>query len=290
MSEPPAKKMRLGFENFAAPLKVTVGGSEKQDFYINKEKICLESDFFKAACKKEWSSGRDNVVDLEDDPDVFAIFLVWLTTGSISAAESLVDIPELPKVPGSKRKLPANIKYESSPEPPTDTEPTPGETRRQLAVKLQQYRMRFFQLLECYYLGDSLQAENFRNYIMDRTVGLLKSRNKFRNMSFEAGEKFTVLASHHLSIMEIYQRTPPNAPLRKLLVDYHLEIIGQTHVNEVALDMEHHPQDYLQDLISQLAKGYYNVAPRVSFCNKRRCTYHNHTKVPKGFVCAATRL
>ncbi|EHL02265.1 hypothetical protein M7I_1695 [Glarea lozoyensis 74030] len=179
MSEPPAKKMRLGFENFAAPLKVTVGGSEKQDFYINKEKICLESDFFKAACKKEWSSGRDNVVDLEDDPDVFAIFLVWLTTGSISAAESLVDIPELPKVPGSKQ-------------PPTDTEPTPGETRRQLAVKLQQYRMRFFQLLECYYLGDSLQAENFRNYIMDRTVGLLKSRNKFRNMSFEAGEKFTI--------------------------------------------------------------------------------------------------
>jgi hypothetical protein len=78
-------------------LNVLVGNT-RHGFFNNKSLICSKSEFFNAACKKEWASGQSSnisntVVLDEENPETFNIFLVWLTTGTIKGAANLVRVP-----------------------------------------------------------------------------------------------------------------------------------------------------------------------------------------------------
>jgi hypothetical protein len=92
---------------FSSPLKIIVG-KNKQKFYVNKGLICEESKFFRAACKEYWASGTNNLVTLnEDDPGIFAIFLVWLPTGTINSCGYLIQTSTIdahPLSPASGKK------------------------------------------------------------------------------------------------------------------------------------------------------------------------------------------
>jgi hypothetical protein len=51
-------------------------GATQEEFFFNKELICKNSDFFKAACNEYWESGQSNTVRLEEeDHRIFSIFL-----------------------------------------------------------------------------------------------------------------------------------------------------------------------------------------------------------------------
>jgi hypothetical protein len=96
------------------------------------------------------------VVLEEDDPEIYAIFLVWLTTGTISAAEHLFPGPPFDSTPIDLAR------------------PTTVDLRKATAVNVQgrifYIDKQLYQLFECYFHGDFLQSQSFQNYIMDRII------------------------------------------------------------------------------------------------------------------------
>lgn len=97
--------------------------------------ICRSSGFFKAACKKQWESGKTNTVTLEEvKPYIFTIFLNWLQLGDIESAPGLTDLFALNK---DQYILDAGV---------------------------------IFRLLKSYILGDFLLAEEFQNSVMDLLI------------------------------------------------------------------------------------------------------------------------
>jgi hypothetical protein len=164
------------------PLKVIVG-SKKQIFFINKDLICAESEFFKAACKKEWSAGRENTVTLaEDDPIIFGVFLVWLSTGDIEGMKELLAAKHVP--------------HDSDDESPEN------------CARKEKYK----QLASCFILGDSLQSTSFQNCLMDNICSLAK----------ETDESGIPTVWDDDTLQTIYDNTTATSPLRKFSLDSYL--------------------------------------------------------------------
>jgi hypothetical protein len=119
-------------------------GPDEQEFYISKDLICSQSDFFAAACNEQWESGRTNIIRLEEDnPDAFAPFLIWLSTGTVEDSAELTDAADLDKKQDS------------------------GALTNE-----------FLRLAECFVLGDALQAQEFCNHIIDVLIGKCKISTK----------------------------------------------------------------------------------------------------------------
>ncbi|EPE24676.1 hypothetical protein GLAREA_08529 [Glarea lozoyensis ATCC 20868] len=292
---PPVKE-KLTFEAFGTPLKKFVG-KEKQEFYISQQLICSKSRFFKASCKKEWSSGRNKIVTLEEDsPEIFAAFLVWLTTGSITTAGPLVDMPRL---------------YDSKTDDRTDDE-SDDESDNEITSTvplispqdmMNQMDRRFKQLLECYILGYSLLAEQFQNYIMDSIVDLAKSKH---DMPVEGIHDFKLFAGTPAMKKDLYDRIPQNSPLRKFLFEYLLlegTIVDASKpkqridfsLQELLLEayelkeyIEFDLQDYIGDTLGGFVQGYDQEL--ASPCYPARCYYHIHSQESGDYVCPLSKV
>jgi len=84
-----------GCRNFFKETIKLVIGKEKDKIEINvpKTPLCDVSGYFKAACSVRWLSGREGVINLEDeDPKIFNIFLAWLFNGSLESSEDYIDV------------------------------------------------------------------------------------------------------------------------------------------------------------------------------------------------------
>ena len=125
---------------------MTVGkGEAKKEFHVRKDMICAKSEFFKAACNPQWESGKINTVNLEEDNEtIFGTFLTWVTTRDIEDAVDLVEVSE-------------------------DTDNS--ELRKSSMER------RYDQLVQCFILGDLLQAAAFQNDAMDTIILLSKDYN-----------------------------------------------------------------------------------------------------------------
>ncbi|UJO25278.1 hypothetical protein CLAFUW4_14531 [Fulvia fulva] len=56
-------------------------GPEKKVFLAHKDTICATSEYFKAACTKQWVEGQTGVIELADGkPDTFQTYLHWTYT------------------------------------------------------------------------------------------------------------------------------------------------------------------------------------------------------------------
>ncbi|CAG8973859.1 hypothetical protein HYALB_00010442 [Hymenoscyphus albidus] len=140
------KELKLTMEALIEPpLKIIVGGQDKQTFFVNKEVICSVSDFFAAACKKEWACGQANTVTLtEENPETFAIFVSWVLTKSLESAANLQSLP------------PREDDFH-------------GEDGRRSAIK------RGVQLVECLGISESLLCHEFHNAVMDELLTLTET-------------------------------------------------------------------------------------------------------------------
>ncbi|KAK5717213.1 hypothetical protein LTR15_009102 [Elasticomyces elasticus] len=72
-----AKRFR---PNFNDTITVVVG-EEKELFTVHTATICRKSEFFTAACKREWQEGKDKTIPLPDvSPRVFTSYVNWAYT------------------------------------------------------------------------------------------------------------------------------------------------------------------------------------------------------------------
>jgi hypothetical protein len=135
-------------------LDLLILGPDEQEFYISKDLICSQSEFFAAACSEQWETGRTNITRLkEDNPDAFTLFLIWLSTGTIEDSAELIDAANLDKKQDN------------------------GALTNE-----------FLRLAECFVLGDALQAQEFCNYIVDVLIGKCNTSTKMLCSSDEAVE------------------------------------------------------------------------------------------------------
>lgn len=69
----------LTASRFAAKPVIVKVGQPATVFHVNEERIAESSEFFKAALKKEWPSGRNRTAELPDeDPKIFNVYLNWI--------------------------------------------------------------------------------------------------------------------------------------------------------------------------------------------------------------------
>ncbi|PVH75311.1 hypothetical protein DL98DRAFT_536712 [Cadophora sp. DSE1049] len=81
--------------NFTGPTKVILGG-DKTEFIVLTHLLTFHSNFFTAACSELWESGRDKTVNIADeDPEIFAIFLIWVFTGDLNKSTTLPRSPQI---------------------------------------------------------------------------------------------------------------------------------------------------------------------------------------------------
>ena len=99
-----------------------------------KSMLVERSGYFEAACHEHWESGRTRVITLEDqEPDIVAIFVAWVLTGSVKSSAKLIELPAAEQ-----------------------------EAARKVASHEQ-----WMQLAKCYVLGDYLQAPGLQNAVID---------------------------------------------------------------------------------------------------------------------------
>ncbi|OQN96508.1 hypothetical protein B0A48_17081 [Cryoendolithus antarcticus] len=79
-----AKRKRTFFD-YPEAVNVLVGkDSETRPIGIDKDKICANSKFFKAACSAAWAEGQAGLVKLpEADPKMFLTYTHWIMTGEL---------------------------------------------------------------------------------------------------------------------------------------------------------------------------------------------------------------
>jgi hypothetical protein len=217
------------------PLKVVVGtGPEEQTFYINKDLICNKSKFFEVACKQEWSTERQNTVALDEDkPQIFGIFLAWLTTGDLEQSADVIPLDE-----------------------------TCLKNCTDKAKCLQVARGQFELLCRCFVLGDSLQSTKFCDCVMDRIVDLSSQTSQNVNK---------ILCTRPEATKFIYRHTTSNSPLRQYCLDIWLS--GALSLDWIMDNIKkltgNDFSDFLADLLPRLfainecKKHYLNEFPRV---------------------------
>ncbi|KAK5679433.1 hypothetical protein LTS10_008251 [Elasticomyces elasticus] len=94
--DPDAKRFR---PNFSDTITVVVG-EEKELFTVHTATICQKSEFFTAACKREWQEGKDKTIPLPDvSPRVFTLYVNWAYTGVLDI--EIADDPELQRADDS---------------------------------------------------------------------------------------------------------------------------------------------------------------------------------------------
>lgn len=210
------------------------------------------SAFFKAALAGAWmsttreeqetesSQGKEKGKDAEQsiqtvdpcqvdfdntEPVIFGIFLTWILTGNLRNSGNLIN----------------NV----------DDDPE---------VRPQQWK----QLVDCYILGDFLQAPGFKNSVMDELLRVLEARNDTAGLPRAA-------------IEYIFKNTVHGAALRQLVL--HL-----VHVNGTFPALE--DREFCYELAQYLMSDAVKHAKNPSQPWKRaKCEYHEHPDQSAGYTC-----
>ncbi|CAG8958356.1 hypothetical protein HYFRA_00011033 [Hymenoscyphus fraxineus] len=247
------KELKLTMEALTEPpLKIIVGGQDKQTFFVNKEVICSFSDFFAAACKKEWACGRANTVTLaEENPETFAIFVSWVLTKSLESAATLQSLP-------------------------SREDDFHGKDGRRSAIK------RGVQLVECLGISESLLCHEFHNAVMDELL-------TFMDILSDAKESFVICLPQVVKM--IYNVSPAGSKLRRLLLDASLWMTIEA-LNYWLIDHQSdYPREYINDVLSDTfgrLKRHGDCAPRPF--TRFACNYHKHPDQPDSYTCTGINM
>jgi hypothetical protein len=177
--------------------------------------------------EKDTENGRIIVLP-NKNPDIFAIFLVWLTNGNVDAAESLVHPDYSPFYDRDH-----------------------GEPALQKEV-VEQMNLRFFQLAKCYRLGADMGSDLFQDFSMDRIVDLVEKRLQLINELRDCcAEEFPVFASSPIEIHKIYEKTWEGCALRSLLCAHHLFHGTDMSLGHVMELVEFGCYEYISDVFNK---------------------------------------
>jgi len=176
---------------YEIPLLKVLVGKDQAEFWVPKNLVCSHSDFFKAACSKQWASGITNTVTLEEeDLIVFGMFLTWL-------------LDQTPENHAEYITVPNSREYELS-----------KTTKAEIAARLRDIKAlahQAAQLIDCYILGDFLLADAFCNKVIDL---LIISTKNFQTISFMTSIELT-----GTGVSKVFSNTSDQSPLKILLVD-----------------------------------------------------------------------
>lgn len=227
-------------------------GKERREFFISKDLICAASGFIRNA-----SIEGTEPIQLENiDPDIFTIFLAWITKINIENAEELIE-----------------IKIHTDEHPVTNDECKESICQRKR------------QLINCFALGESLESSNFRNSIMDNLI--------FLDQRFVTAFNRRLVGESR-DIQDIYRNTRADSLLRKFLLNTIITSVDMDSFigtfpggsRKVSL-----PPDFIKDLVHEnraMCQRFeesletYVLEPLLI---EQVCRYHEHPDKPEGYCC-----
>jgi hypothetical protein len=282
------KLKSLSLASFTNQVKVIIG-EEKSEISIPLHIITHHSDFFKAACKEYWKSGRTKTVILdEEEPETFAVFLTWIYTGSIKNSVDFVEPLELDII---------GIREE-------DWALSENEGKRapfQLILEDQ-----WFKLAKCFVLSEFLQAPNFQNAVTDM---LVSNHRRMSSMGLMAGSRAwetryvltntldgnalrTILLDNYLKVMLTSPHVLKGDEFRTTLLDNYLNTMLNSP-SPTEPDPEH-PYPCFQECLQELALHANSILPnglqRKNYAqlpwHGEVCRFHVHPGRSEGYSCS----
>ena len=149
---------------------------------------------------------------------------------------------------------------------------------------------RFIQLLDCYYLGVSLGAQQFRNYVMDRIIEIVRMNHFVQRSDAASSLNKCALGSRVSTVKDIYDKTFLGARLRMFLIEYHLPNTQQEPPIDAPLYCAGGCGVYITDLLIHCRRLYGQPIEETRVWRKGQCHYHEHEEEVEGYVCQKTIL
>jgi hypothetical protein len=227
-----------------------VVGVEKKTFFVHQALLCMSSDFFSVALKREWKESITKTVQLPDiDVPIFRIYFNWLYAR-----------PHLNITEKDDRIYPtANATTKSITEESSTAAEEPQSIGETPSIDHEWTRWS-----QCYELGNFLQDIDFKDALIDMAIEKMSS-----------DEYYTLDLPKY-----IYTTSIPKSPHRHLVLDVAVNVwTQQSFAAEVA---KHYPIDFMADLMARMYSGLRNrfieeVGLYEYFRSVDTCKYHEHT-------------
>ncbi|RDW82789.1 hypothetical protein BP6252_03901 [Coleophoma cylindrospora] len=252
VAEVPEKRPKLSpANNFHEFIRVMVG-NKSQKFLIPKSLLVFTSGYFEAACRENSGCSDGAVIEVclaHVDPKIFGIYVTWLYMTNLTASDDFVKFPKAE----------------------ADAPNLQPQLRRALFYRLEAQRE---QLVECYCLGDFLQAPKFQNATMNLLI---------ENGSRDAAHRERIREPLMVDIKSVYRNTKAGSPLRALTVDAVIYSHGAR--NQLKPDILEFWQDLGKKAMDLLAN---KALPSNPFLMDP-CTFHIHPDKRDGFQCPEKR-
>jgi len=240
-----------------ASITIRVGSAPSTvDFSVHEQLICTHSPFFANALNGSWAEAHSRVVPLPDDaPSTFAVYRTWLYTGLLACTNG------------------------------SDSDE--------------------WELLACaYVLGERLQDSDFKDTVIDAMIEKFNkyhpnvavdrlldipvsvNRGELRDANEPTAAALADLAEKEYFkrnptvLIYIYENTPPNAPVRRLLVDHYRASGKSDWIGVEKRDLL--PDDFLYALsfqfmtIKDKEEGGDKSGKWAPYQCESSCSYHEH--------------
>lgn len=182
---------------------------------------------------KAGKSQAANVVELKGvHSEIFSIFLAWAVTGTLEESVHYI-IDE--------------------------------------SISKERAFMKSLQLIQCYILGEKIQAEDFRNHVMDHIV----KNEKYLLLHFRSSS----LVYHVVD--NIYKNTSVDSSLRRFMVELTIATVPK-YLESLIPD-----QNPCVEYVRECFRQYQIWACDMPHCpwDKHACHYHDHSNRPTGYKC-----
>ncbi|KAH6663238.1 hypothetical protein B0J14DRAFT_644938 [Halenospora varia] len=258
-----ARFPEMTLEELSQNVTIIVGsGVTAKTFLLPECIVVRHSPVMKTALKDAWQQGeKKEIVLKEEEPENFATFLAWVYTGDIDSSATV-----------------------------------PKATAEDTEAKLVETQIRFEYLLGCYILGNFLQADSFKNAIIDKVL------QDYKTAPGDGGHALFYGYPHIIS--KLYCNTSPKDPLRKFLVDLYMwECDPETFTEGMAtLSNDVHFREFGFELLGAAwiaTKESHNLLlhahgiawgpnlrpPTGPPGHKGSCRYHVHSDAEEGYKC-----
>jgi hypothetical protein len=234
---------------FKETVKVVIGkGAKLVEIDVPKYRLCEVSEFFAAACSHRWASGREGVINLdEEDPKVFSLFLAWAFDGSIDASEDCIIVDGID-----------------------------AKNRERSALK------RHRQLIDCFLLGQKLLAHDFKNAAMDLIVKSYELCHQEFN-TIPALSPGVAYIYANTSPCSPLRRSLVDTVLAKSAADFFT--IG---VSRDGHEPSKYYEEYLIEVLAVarpfVVSRKFVIIPKACY-EKDPCVYHEHPGKPSDYIC-----
>lgn len=141
---------------------------------------------------------------------------------------------------------------------------------------LGQTTSRVLDLIDCFIFGEREGHEEFKNQVIDHFL-----RNEQQMLHFGGSS----LVCRPV-IQKVYKYTPPDSPLRKLLVD--LTVATMPRDMEALVPHWNPCVEYIQDVFRAYQKAIDSGRVKSPF-QKGPCEYHTHSGRPAAYRCVGDR-